>query len=192
MTVCFAQRVDDRSKVKIGWSRNLAQRAQALAVQHGQIEIIAMFEGSTEDEAKLHQAFLDLRDEGEWFRIDERLRALISVHAVDPMVFTPFEMEWRTAQTSGQRQSDGMIAATIMAEIMGTFPATMRRGAVLEEIYQLLSESSDAWSRRRVRAIWENRARRVDLFEIVDLLKAAGIERSKWADYLAPENTEAA
>ncbi|MEN6538746.1 MAG: GIY-YIG nuclease family protein, partial [Mizugakiibacter sp.] len=62
-------------KVKIGYTRNLAQRLHSLRTANPRpIALIVSFPGTRSDEKRLHQKFGDLRFSGEWFRLQKPIK----------------------------------------------------------------------------------------------------------------------
>lgn len=82
-TVYFAER---NGLIKIGWTRNIAQRmralsrgAQAIAGQTvGPVTRLASYRGSRWVEAELHHRFAEYRVAGEWFVFDGALRQCVN------------------------------------------------------------------------------------------------------------------
>ncbi|MEN6541131.1 GIY-YIG nuclease family protein, partial [Parvibaculum sp.] len=62
-------------KVKIGYTRNLAQRLHSLRTSNPRpIDLLVSFPGTRADEKRLHQKFSDLRFSGEWFRLRKPIK----------------------------------------------------------------------------------------------------------------------
>lgn len=64
------------SRIKIGFTRNLAQRVKDLHAE----KILAAFPGTTNDERALHERFAEFRTIGEWFVADASLIAYAKDH----------------------------------------------------------------------------------------------------------------
>lgn len=64
--------------IKIGWTSNVAPRLKSLqcALPY-KVQLLAATRGSLEDETKFHVGFSQYRLEGEWFRRNPDLMALI-------------------------------------------------------------------------------------------------------------------
>lgn len=62
-------------KVKIGFTRNLAQRLHSLRTANPRpIELLASFPGTEADERSLHERFNELRFSREWFRLKKPIK----------------------------------------------------------------------------------------------------------------------
>jgi Meiotically Up-regulated Gene 113 (MUG113) protein len=92
--------------VKIGASRDVRKRLRDIergggnalmpeAARGHPVVLVATFEtrDALELERALHDAFADLRDEGEWFRQDERLSAWIGRRRRQPWLDTEFDQD---------------------------------------------------------------------------------------------------
>jgi hypothetical protein len=186
MTVYFVRRLNDASQIKIGTSNDLADRLRRLAADFGDIVLFAQCEGGVETERLYQKAFSNLRVEGEWFRAETDLIDFIGENASSVELIVPRRSdEWKRRAVSGENR-DLASAATIMKLYFERFPPTMTMADARENLFTELASINPIWTRRRVRALWEGDARRVDMFEIVDLLVAAGVPRSGWADVISP------
>ena len=75
----------DRSTVKIGKSKNIAQRFGDLArMNAGQLTLLAAVRGYTNTESHFHRLWKHLRLHGEWFRFDEPIASFVSQAANNP------------------------------------------------------------------------------------------------------------
>lgn len=75
--------------VKIGFTHGMVSRRvrQMQTSNHCALEILAEFEGFDGEERSVHARFNHLRGLGEWFRLDEALKAFIdSVKATGLMI----------------------------------------------------------------------------------------------------------
>jgi hypothetical protein len=188
MTVYFIHRISDDSQIKIGSSTNIAARLRNHAASFGDIKLFAQCAGGVETERLYQKAFAHLRTEGEWFTATNELRDFIAQNA-EPVdtVFLKAEQGWLTKPVQSKAEEDGRIAAVLMRKCVEKYPATMTIAATHEALFLDLHEMTHGWTRRRVRSLYESRALRVDLFEIIDLLNLAGVSRSEWADTISPQ-----
>ncbi len=71
-------------RVKIGFTKNLAQRLHSLkTANHRPIELLASWPAPQSDEKALHERFADLRVSGEWFALRKPIKEwLYDVHDV--------------------------------------------------------------------------------------------------------------
>jgi hypothetical protein len=186
MTVYFVQRVGDASHVKIGSAANVEKRMGELTPSFGAIELVGTMPGSAATERVLHRLFATSRREGEWFAADEALLEFIASDDVEKSgkVFEPRSRSWRNAQATSSQDADLSTASALLDKCFQSYPATMSIGAAIEAIFQDLSKANRAWTRRRIRSIREQKAGRIDLFEVVDLLTLAGIEVSEWGNWI--------
>lgn len=71
--------------VKIGFcERDPIRRLEKLQIGNpSRLRLVAVKEGSRQDEGDLHCKFHKERVRGEWFNLSERIRKLIDAHAVD-------------------------------------------------------------------------------------------------------------
>lgn len=173
MTVYFIRSVDDPTKLKVGASDNLPERLQALgtAFENG-IELIAQCEGGVDVERAFHQILHEYWYEDEWFhftdtvaRIIEPFRSAVAgkriwsrLRSIETLASTPID-------------EDKQIAYDTLQKLMGFFGA-LPFGLAHTKAHIDLKAINPMWSRRRVRAIWEKKARRIDHFEIRDLTAA--------------------
>lgn len=68
----------DCNRIKIGTTIRLSQRLKQLVAEHGPgLEVLAVAEGSFEQERELHHRFGHLRDVGEWFEPGDDLVGFI-------------------------------------------------------------------------------------------------------------------
>lgn len=67
----------DRSAIKIGTTIRLSARLKELAAEHGDLEVLAITDGSYPEEKSLHQRFAELRTVGEWFEPGDDLLGFI-------------------------------------------------------------------------------------------------------------------
>lgn len=84
--------------IKIGYccERNLKRRMNALQVGNPQrMTLIKVIEGEKKDERELHDRFAHLRVQGEWFKLNEELRAYLAMAASFPPNLTLAEVERR-------------------------------------------------------------------------------------------------
>jgi len=72
--------IRDGEYMKIGYSTDVQQRMKSLITANPRdIELIAVFPGSTKTERELHSAFAYCRHRGEWFHIDPKMYDIINV-----------------------------------------------------------------------------------------------------------------
>lgn len=135
---------------------------------------------------RLYQkAFSHLRIEGEWFKASVELWDFIEANAekVD-ILFSQRGQAWTKKKPSSRADEDALLAASLLIKCISAYPATTTVAAAQESVFQALHQTNQAWTRRRVRAIYEGGARRIDLFEVIDLFVLADIPRSDWGDIL--------
>lgn len=185
MTVYFIHRVSDESQIKIGYTSGLADRLRRLASDHGDIRMFAQCEGGMETERLYHRAFVHLRIESEWFKAEPELLSFIKDNAQPVDLVVPRRVsEWKMRAVSADKR-DALTAAAVMRPYFDRFPATMKMRDAREVLYTELVSLNPVWTRRRLRALWEGDARRVDLFEIVDLLTVMDIPKEEWGNAIA-------
>lgn len=170
MTVYFITRKDRQDMVKIGYSENLQVRLFAIATSFPEgIELLATVDGGREVEKAFHKAFERCRVEGEWFKrtreIDLVIRDLGITADFTQTVFTP-----KTSLKESGSENDQDIARDLLIRIMHASPS-ITVSQSLANAYDLLSATNPKWTRRRVRAIWERVANRIDHFEVRNLLE---------------------
>lgn len=72
---------------KIGFSSNPSYREQTLQAQKPTVELVYAWEGSLQDEKKLHERFSDKRIRGEWFDLKaddiEEIRSFFGTEAIN-------------------------------------------------------------------------------------------------------------
>lgn len=180
MTIYFASPVDDPTLIKIGFSDNIAKRLKHLAGSFEKgIKLLATCEGGRDTELVLHNLFKDFRTEGEWFRSNSGLQALIDLRSqvngepVEPLIFNR-----RPDGSSSNAQSDCELAHGLLGVLLkASDELSIARS--LEEVFKSLHEANPVWTRRRVRSIWNKEALRIDHYEICDLRALA--------EWIAPE-----
>jgi hypothetical protein len=187
MPVYFFHRVSDASEIKIGSTNNLNIRMRKHASSFGEIKLFAQCAGGVATERLYQKAFAHLRTEGEWFSATDELREFISqnAEAVDA-VFVSGVQKWTKRQTVSRSEEDVRIAAALLLIDVKKHPATTRIATAVEATFKTLHRMNDCWTRRRVRGIYDGEARKIELFEIIDLLNLAGIPRSEWPDIISP------
>lgn len=177
MTVYFIMRVGLPDLIKIGQSDDLDRRLQQIAGGlEGGIELLAQCDGGAETERVFHTLLQADRAEGEWFVRSPKVNELIDtfkdgvrgrriwgrLRAVDTVAISSLE-------------EDRRLARHMLETLMGRFGA-IQFGIAQEKAFALLAERNPLWTRRRVRAIWERRAHRIDHYEIRDLQGAISDE----------------
>lgn len=187
MTVYFISKTGDETKVKVGATRNFSHRMQNLGAALGPIDLIGTLPGDEATERMLHKLFDAHRVEGEWFHRVAAVSDFITEHFPVEGVkhFTPRDKGWKSGHECGAVDSDRAIAGRLLAKIADGYPRTMTTISVLEDIYLRLSELNGVWTRRRVRALHENAGRRIDLFEIKDMLTLLEIPHAEWGAILS-------
>lgn len=192
MTVYFVHRVGDDSQIKIGFTTTLADRLRRLASEYGDVRMFAQCDGGAETERLYHLAFVHLRVEGEWFKSEPGLLSFIKENAQPVDLIVPRRVsEWRRRAAENDKR-DALTAAAIMRTYFDRFPATMKMCDARELLYAELVSLNPVWSRRRVRALWEGDARRVDLFEVVDILTVTGLPKEEWGNAIAFKDARSA
>lgn len=180
MTVYFAKKIDGDGEIKIGSSARVERRLKTIANSSGPIRLLATCEGDAVEERYFQKRFAHLRTEGEWFRAEQELLDFINDNA-EPAdaVFEPSEPVWKSKVLTSRRDFDIQLASELLALKMGRFPRGMPHSEALETTYQELSEMGEGWTRRRVRSIHERTPLRIDFYEIIDLMKLAGIHEDQ-------------
>lgn len=173
MTIYFIRPIADKSKVKVGHTTDLQKRLQCLSCEFdGGVELIGQCDGGVEVERAFHAIFEEYRIEGEWFRWTNAVAAVVE----------PFERNvsgkriWsriRAVEATGATaiDDDKTIARDLLQQLM-SFYGAIHFGIALRKAYDELAAINPLWTSRRVRAIWERQARRIDHFEIRDLSAA--------------------
>lgn len=191
MTVYFVSADELPGQIKIGHTSRVVERVSAIAQQVGKVTLLATMPGDSSHERLIHSMFFPGRIEGEWFSATAELKEFIEVNgAPDGRTFEPRQKGWR-ATTLGERYGvDQAFACMLMARCLDKYPASVPRMKAQEKVYLQLSERNQAWSRRRVRAIFERKALRVDLSEVVDLLVLLEIPEALWGRTIREAFTE--
>lgn len=78
--------------------------------------------------------------------------------------------------------SDGELAASLLDEVIGTRGVREPVKAMLERAYSMLAQKNRAWTRRRVRAVFNREANRIDHREIVEMREVIEARR-RHAEY---------
>lgn len=78
--------------------------------------------------------------------------------------------------------ADGELAATLMDEVIGSRGVREPVKGMLERAYAALVKQNRAWTRRRVRAVFNKEANRIDHREIVEM-RAVIEARNRHAEY---------
>jgi hypothetical protein len=193
MTVYFVKRHGDDSQIKIGTARDVDQRVRGLTSSLGAVELMGVMTGDASLERLLHYRFHADRVEGEWFKFSDDLKAFYELEVEKRFrLYEPKQASWKVAHAANAIQLDQAVAYGILERCLAPYSVSTGMGAALEKVYLALSERNAFWSRRRVRAIHEMKARRIDLFEVMDLLTLANIEKREWPDFLRPDDKVAA
>lgn len=79
--------------------------------------------------------------------------------------------------------SDIELAADLLDEVIGSRGVREPVKAMLERAYQALSRRNSAWTRRRVRAVFNKEANRIDYREIAEMQAAVEDARKRHAAY---------
>lgn len=181
MTVYFVKPIQNDTRVKIGHTDSLEQRLSAVASEvEGGIELIALVEGGVETERAFHTLCAEAWVEGEWYRLNHvKVQSLINafkdgvtgkriwgrLRVVEALPISPLHEDRRQVRDELQR----------LVDRFGQRPV----GNALTMAFDVLSSINPVWTRRRVRALWEMRAHRIDLFEYRDLLQANALTSSE-------------
>jgi hypothetical protein len=78
--------------------------------------------------------------------------------------------------------SDGELAASLLDDVIGTRGVREPVKSMLERAYSLLARENGAWTRRRVRAVFNKEANRIDHREIVEMRRVVEA-RKRHAEY---------
>lgn len=176
MTVYFVAPVGDTTKVKIGVTSDLQTRLQSISAEFADgIELIAQCEGGVETERAFHSMLDAHRLEGEWFIRAPEVEVVISAfrqHVTGKRIWSRLRsVEKMDASPLGE---DREIALGLMRQLMGKYGA-IPFGVAQRRAFDDLAAINPMWTCRRVRAIWEKSAKRIDHYEIRDLTKALSI-----------------
>lgn len=187
MTLYFVARKDDPYMVKIGTTEDMERRMRTLAVS-GPIVLFATCYGGRVEERFFLNRFADLRIEGEWFRANEEMISFIR-YAAEPchVEYGKSETRWSLRKPDNRRELDAFVLGKLMRMIIATYPRNVTVSMAHERIYAALSEMGDGWTRRRVRALYEQRAHRVDAYELIDLLRLSGMPETEWVRWLTTD-----
>lgn len=167
MTVYFASQIDRPDLIKIGHTDNVTRRMRQLAASfENGIELLATTEGGKEAETTFHRMFSAFRDEGEWFKQNPALQAIIAFAAGDAGERTVFRR--RLAGAVNSAETDCQLAHELVSRLLKASRELSIAGS-LEEVFSQLYERNPVWSRRRVRSIWNCETNRIDHYEICDL-----------------------
>lgn len=192
MTVYFACRPSAPQLVKIGHSDDVEHRMlELMSAYEDGIELLAQCEGGLGTEAGFHKIFSHVRAEGEWFAKTSLLADLID--ALSGNVKGRRTFQRTKASGAGSRsEEDQIIASNLLMKVVALLAPERPVGIQQETAFTALHAVNPMWSRRRVRAVWEHTARRIELYEIRDLidLLPVGNRRADWAEALAPELKE--
>ncbi|MDI6026744.1 hypothetical protein QBK99_11135 [Corticibacterium sp. UT-5YL-CI-8] len=78
-------------------------------------------------------------------------------------------VEISAKEKENSAMSDSDLAASLMDEVIGQRGVREPVKAMLERAYQALSRRNSAWTRRRVRAVFNKEANRIDYREITEM-----------------------
>jgi len=96
-SVIYFVRHGSTGHIKIGYSGNVPARMQALARDHGPLDLLAVIEGTMTEERTHHARFAALRVIGEWFApaapLVDYVASLVSREPVGPVVVL-----WQTVE----------------------------------------------------------------------------------------------
>jgi len=178
MPVYFVSRIDDPSTVKIGHTDDLETRLQVIAGSFPQgIELVGLAAGGRDVEVAFHQAFHAYRVEGEWFKrtiIVESVITSLKDNIYGKRIFRRKEVHGLTGDNPIER--DRIAARLLLQECMSVEKAGVSLASRQEKVFERLHQMNPLWTRRRVRGIWEGAIKRVDFYEIRDLLRVADRE----------------
>lgn len=73
---------------------------------------------------------------------------------------------------TGVDMTDGAVASELIRQVAGPSWGDSKK-VLLERAYAALSRINDRWTRRRVRALWDGEAARVELREVREMIRAA-------------------
>lgn len=79
------------------------------------------------------------------------------------------DVEISAKDTDSSAMPDGELAASLMDEVIGSRGVRENVSTMLERAYSELRKKNTAWTRRRVRAVWNKEANRIDHREIVEM-----------------------
>lgn len=95
------------------------------------------------------------------------------------------DVEISAKNPDGSAMNDGELAASLMDEVIGFRGIREPVKSMLERAYRdLVKYGSKAWTRRRVRAVYNKEANRIDYREIAEM-RAVLAARKEHAEYKA-------
>lgn len=195
MTVYFIRPVGVPDQVKIGFTNDLPRRLQALGTEFANgVELLAQCDGGTDVERAFHETCKADWRHGEWFSLSPLLASLIHAHSHN----VAGRRIWgRLRAVKGGDGSpvdqDRQLAKDLLHRLFDRF-GLVPIALAQSRAFEILAEINPIWSRRRVRAIWEKSARRIDYFEIRDIQSAIDMfdapRLEAMADEIQPELRE--
>lgn len=180
--IYICRKANDDTAYKVGISANVEKRVRQIAAQYDtDIDLMCTLVGGRAEESALQTLMAQHRIEGEWFKPNAILGALIEDNASgDPIRFL------RGKHISKNPNSaDQVIARNLLRRLMQSISVDHGKAALLNEAYNRLKAINGKWKHRRVRAIYQFEARRIELFEILEMAEAAELNADELAEVLS-------
>ena len=105
----------DRSRIKIGTTNQLTTRIKALRLEHGDLVVLAVLDGSYDVEKGLHRRFSHLNVTNEWFKPGDDLLGFI---AAEGRSWNPKEDPDERTYVSVKMDADVLQEARIAATLL--------------------------------------------------------------------------
>lgn len=153
--------------IKIGVAEDVESRVLHISASFPGLELVAQCDGGADVERALHRIFEPARIEGEWFKSTPFLETVIDTFESGVSGRRVFGEQASRAATEDQEIARNLLLILMEKQSGGTLTK-------IEAAFQVLSKRNPIWTRRRVRAIWNFEAKRIDLFEVRDLTAATG------------------
>jgi hypothetical protein len=187
MAVYFFTREGDDSLIKIGYAKTIDTRVGAQTASYGTIRLVGWMPGDRAVEGLLHFRFHQDRREGEWFVFSEQIRDFVANQCTpSSKIFRPRGASYKKLHSGDALSADRAAAKRLMDACLSKYPTTLTLSTAMEATFQSLAEVNPAWTRRRIVSIHHASGRRIDLFEVVDMLKVLGVPTTEWGDWLRP------
>lgn len=157
-------------QLKVGYSKDVRKRMRMLLPSFPQgLRLLAVDEGAGRGaETTFHRLCAEYSLGEEWYRpnpwIDEFIRQF---GLPEPEDFSPREK--REPNPNIRNQEDAQIAKGLMVRATKLMEAHASAQEYMRRLHSKLYGMERTWTRRRVRAVWEGEARRIDHFEIRNL-----------------------
>lgn len=176
MTVYFLQRnKDPDGLIKIGTSTDLETRFANIGTYTPDgFVVLGTLQGGGETEGFIHDQLASSRHSKEWFRPTREVFEVIERskrigHGSMPFADPDRKGNPKSSKAAKSACEDANIAAELLIEAMGPILGRDTKGAAMERLYRKLHRHNNEWTRRRVRAIFDMEAARIDYWVIRNL-----------------------